>query len=691
MSAQDQTVVAAAPAPAQATATNAAAAAAVPAGAAAPAAANPAGFAPQPTASLYVGELDPSVTEAFLFEMFNVIGPVASVRVCRDAVTRRSLGYAYVNFHHQADGERALEQLNYTPIKGRTCRIMWSQRDPSLRKSGTGNIFIKNLDASIDNKALHDTFAAFGKILSCKVAARDGQSLGYGFVHYETREAADAAIAAVNGMLLNDKEVFVGLHVPKRERDAELAKQRSQFTNLYVKNVAEEVTDDEFKEMFEAFGPVVSAVIQRDEEGKSKGFGFVNYTKHEDAQVAVEQLNEKEVKGMTLYVARAQKKAEREEELRRQYESARQERLQKYQGNNVYIKNLDDDVDDERLRAEFAAFGTITSAKVMRDEKGVSRGFGFVCYSTPEEATASVTEMNQKILGTKPLYVALAQRKDQRRAQLEAQYAQRQQANMYRMGPGAAPMLPPGAMFPAHPHPMYFPPGAVPPGAAGRPFYPQPMPPQAGPAGRSRWPAAGPGAPPMGAPMGYPPMGYSPMGPMGGAPGPMGMPGMPQGMRGGRGGRGGPMRGAGQPRMPRGAPMAGPGPQGFKYTSSVRNAPDGMDAPQAPIPAPQAPVPAPQAPAPAAQSLLPASLSPAALANASPEEQKQLLGETLYPLIAAREPEHAPKITGMLLEMETTEVLHLLESADDLNAKVDEAAELVRQHMAAEEAEAQQE
>lgn len=312
---------------------------------------------PSPSTSLYVGELDPTVTEAMLYEsacrprlsavlllyvlthysrvrtVFSMIGPVASIRVCRDAVTRRSLGYAYVNYLNSNDGERALEQLNYSSIKGRPCRIMWSQRDPSLRKTGAGNIFIKNLDENIDNKALHDTFAAFGNILSCKVAVdNQGNSLGYGFVHYDTAEAAKAAIEGVNGMLLNDKVVFVGLHIPKRERQAKIDEIKARFTNLYIKNVPLEVDEAEFRSIFEPFGQVTSAVVSKDQDGKSKGFGFVNFEKHEDAAKAVDELHEKDYKGQPLYVARAQRKSEREEELKKSYEQKKYEQTLKYQG-----------------------------------------------------------------------------------------------------------------------------------------------------------------------------------------------------------------------------------------------------------------------------------------------------------------------------------------------------------------------
>ncbi|KAJ1309762.1 hypothetical protein OPQ81_006528 [Rhizoctonia solani] len=617
------------------------------------------GAAVPPTASLYVGELDPGVSEAMLFEIFNMIGPVASIRVCRDAVTRRSLGYAYVNYLNAADGERALDQLNYSIIKNRPCRIMWSQRDPALRKTGQGNIFIKNLDEAIDNKALHDTFAAFGNVLSCKVATdENGKSRGYGYVHYETAESAEAAIKAVNRMLLNDKQVFVGHHISRKERQSQIDEMRSQFTNIYVKNLDTDITEAEFKVMFEEFGTITSAILQTDNEGKSRGFGFVNYEKHEEAERAVNEMNEKEIKGKVLYVGRAQKKSERQSELARSHEAAKQERQNKYAGVNLYVKNLDDDVDDDKLRAEFEAFGTITSCKVMRNERDISKGFGFVCFSTPDEATKAVTEMNNKMIGSKPLYVSLAQRRDVRRQQLEGQIMQRNQMRMQQ-----ASMMGPGYMQPQ----MYYGPGpgGYPPQAGrGVMGYPQPgmMPP------RGRYP---PGQPMPGMPVpvpyagGAPPQGYPPQGYGRGAP-PNGPPGAPR------------PNGTGAPPPPA---NAGPRPAGGGHRSCWWHSGQPTSCRcscRGPTPAAAAP-PRNQSARPAGQATSAATpetssvLTSQALAAASPMEQKQMLGEMIYLQIHQTEPELAGKITGMLLEMDNSELLHLLDTPDAMHAKVQEA------------------
>ena len=164
--------------------------------------------------------------------------------------------------------------------------------------------------------------------------------------------------------------------------------------------------------------------MKNEESEKNMGFGFVSFEEPESAEAAVNELNNKEVQGKTIYVGRAQKKAERQTELKKKFEAMKLERMNRYQGVNLYVKNLDDTIDDERLRQEFSPFGTITSAKVMTEE-GRSKGFGFVCFSSPEEATKAVTEMNGRIIVAKPLYVALAQRKEDRKAHLASQYMQR--------------------------------------------------------------------------------------------------------------------------------------------------------------------------------------------------------------------------------------------------------------------------
>ncbi|NXH30439.1 PABP4 protein, partial [Myiagra hebetior] len=646
-----------------------------------------------PMASLYVGDLHPDITEAMLYEKFSPAGPVLSIRVCRDMITRRSLGYAYVNFQQPADAERALDTMNFDVIKGKPIRIMWSQRDPSLRKSGVGNVFIKNLDKSIDNKALYDTFSAFGNILSCKVVCDENGSKGYAFVHFETQDAADRAIEKMNGMLLNDRKVFVGRFKSRKEREAELGAKAKEFTNVYIKNFGDDMDDERLKELFGKYGKTLSVKVMTDPTGKSKGFGFVSFEKHEEANKAVEEMNGKDINGKMLFVGRAQKKAERQAELKRRFEQLKQERLSRYQGVNLYIKNLDDTIDDEKLRKEFSPFGSITSAKVMLED-GRSKGFGFVCFSSPEEATKAVTEMNGRIVGSKPLYVALAQRKEERKAHLTNQYMQRiagmraLPANtiINQFQPAAG-----GYFMPAVPQaqsrPTYYAPNQM------TQMRPNPRWQQGGrPQGFQGMPNAMRQSGPRPALRHLTPAN---------APASRGLPAAAQRVEVS------PCRAefeftiqtrhpnlfarccrclslccasfagvgtAAQNLAPR-PPVAAPAPRAvppYKYASSVRSPHPGVQPLQAPQPAVHV----------QGQEPLTASM----LAAAPPQEQKQMLGERLFPLIQAMHPSLAGKITGMLLEIDNSELLHMLESPESLRSKVEEAVAVLQAHQAKKEA-----
>uniref|UniRef100_A0A3Q1BUD8 Polyadenylate-binding protein n=1 Tax=Amphiprion ocellaris TaxID=80972 RepID=A0A3Q1BUD8_AMPOC len=611
-----------------------------------------------PMASLYVGDLHPDITEAMLYEKFSPAGPVLSIRVCRDMITRRSLGYAYVNFSQPADAERALDTMNFDVVKGKPIRIMWSQRDPSLRKSGVGNVFIKNLDKSIDNKALYDTFSAFGNILSCKVVCDENGSKGYAFVHFETQDAADRAIEKMNGMLLNDRKVFVGRFKSRKEREAELGAKAKEFTNVYIKNFGDDMDDDRLKELFDKYGKTLSVKVMTDPSGKSRGFGFVSYEKHEDANKAVEDMNGTELNGKTVFVGRAQKKMERQAELKRKFELLKQERISRYQGVNLYIKNLDDTIDDEKLRKEFSPFGSITSAKVMLEE-GRSKGFGFVCFSSPEEATKAVTEMNGRIVGSKPLYVALAQRKEERKAHLTNQYMQRI-AGMRAMPANAI-------INQFQPTSGYFMP-AVPQAQNRTTYYAPNQLAQMRP--NPRWQQQG----------GRGQGGFQ------GIPGSLRQPGPRSNLR---------HMTPGNTQGPRGYPVNSA--LIFLFAASCWPGHGSSSLNGGPRPPGHASLqirqwcPQPQPPGGSAHCLTaqPAvhvqgqePLTASMLAAAPPQEQKQMLGERLFPLIQAMHANLAGKITGMLLEIDNSELLHMLESHESLRSKVEEAVAVLQAHQA---------
>ncbi|XP_026192431.1 polyadenylate-binding protein 1 [Cyclospora cayetanensis] len=667
--------------------------------------------------SLYIGDLHPDVTEAMLFEVFNSVGPVTSIRVCRDSVTRRSLGYAYVNYQTLQDAERSLDALNYTLIRGQPCRIMWSQRDPTLRKSGNGNVFVKNLDRSIDNKALYDTFSLFGNILSCKVGVDESnRSKGYGFVHYESEASAKSAIEKVNGMLIGGKTVYVGPFVTRSERESA---GENRYTNIYIKNIPKCWGSVEaLRPILEEYGEITSLVVRQDPKGRY--FAFCNFAEHAEAKACVDSLNGRPVnekgfkeKGeqqqqqdqqkaegeegttaagegsgadgseeMLLFVGPHQSRAQRSAVLRARFEQQQQEKGERYQGVNLYVKNLDDSVDDEKLRELFEAFGPTSSVKVMRDERGVSRGFGFVCFVNSEDATKAVAEMHLKYVRGKPLYTGLAERREQRLQRLQQRF------RLPQMRPAAPGVGGPHVGYPAapaalagvgsfQPRPMMYPPQShvtmLP--WNGRQQQQQPFHPQQSLAmQRGMTPALqhiyGPQSAVAAAAALQVSLQQQQQQPM---------VQQQRGAAGHRGGRGGAVGNGKQQQLLKQQQQM-PGGGSFKFTPQVRNPRVEQQQQQQQMHVQQPQQQQQQAPLDTPHLLLSpdAPLTAAALAAAQPSMQKQMLGERLFPLIARHQPELAGKITGMMLEMDNSELLILLESEAQLKSKIDEALGVLR-------------
>ncbi|KAI5620174.1 polyadenylate-binding protein 4 isoform X1 [Silurus asotus] len=210
----------------------------------------------------------------------------------------------HLTFSTHESAERALAKLNYTILMGKPMRVMWCQKDSTLRRSGVGNLFIKNLDLETTNSTdLFELFSFFGKVLSCKFFTYKKGPKGYGYVQFESQEAANLAKGELDGKLLNGRKISVEHFKSCEEREAEaprtsaksrrtqdFSKKQKEGLDLYVKNLNENINDKYLQRKFSKFGTVTGAKVMM-QNGRSRGYGFVRFLSAEDAMKAKEEIN----------------------------------------------------------------------------------------------------------------------------------------------------------------------------------------------------------------------------------------------------------------------------------------------------------------------------------------------------------------------------------------------------------------
>jgi len=216
------------------------------------------------------------------------------------------------------------------------------------------------------------------------------------------------------------------------------AQERNPEATLYVGNLDAQMDEQLLWELFVQCGPVASVYVPKDRVTSShQGYAFVEMKRDEDCDYAVKILNMIKVHGKPIRV----NKASNQEGGKGQDVGV---------GANVFVGNLDGDIDEKMLYDTFSAFGSvITAPKVQRDpDTGESRGFGFVQFDSFEASDRAIEAMHGQFLAGKQITVVYAYKKDTN-GERHGSQAERllAQAGMQNNGGYGGRQLRPHAMF----------------------------------------------------------------------------------------------------------------------------------------------------------------------------------------------------------------------------------------------------
>lgn len=156
------------------------------------------------------------------------------MHIPKDKISGEHQGYGFVEFKSEEDADYAIKIMHMIKLYGKPIKVNKASQDKRTQEVGA-NLFIGNLDAEIDEKALYETFSAFGHILSTKIMRNpeSGVSKGHGSVSYDNFESSDTALTAMNGQFFGNKTIRVEYAFKK---DAKGERHGSQAERLLAAN-----------------------------------------------------------------------------------------------------------------------------------------------------------------------------------------------------------------------------------------------------------------------------------------------------------------------------------------------------------------------------------------------------------------------------------------------------------------------
>ncbi|KAJ8673726.1 hypothetical protein QAD02_004988 [Eretmocerus hayati] len=259
--------------------------------------------------TLYVGNLDQSVSEDLLCALFSQIGQVKGCKIIREAGNDP---YAFVEFTNHQCAATALAAMNKRVFLQKEMKVNWATspgNQPKLDTSNHHHIFVGDLSPEIETQTLREAFTPFGEISNCRIV-RDPQTLkskGYAFVSFVKKSDAEAAIAAMNGQWLGSRSIRTNWSTrkpppPRTDRPRNSSNKpnydevynQSSPTNctVYCGGFVNGISEDLISRTFSPFGNIQDIRVFKD-----KGYAFIKFTTKEAATHAIEKTHMTEVNG----------------------------------------------------------------------------------------------------------------------------------------------------------------------------------------------------------------------------------------------------------------------------------------------------------------------------------------------------------------------------------------------------------
>nr|ACG37641.1 nucleolysin TIAR [Zea mays] len=272
----------------------------------------PPGFDSSTCRSVYVGNIHLQVTDTVLQEVFQSIGPVEGCKLIR----KEKSSFGFIDYYDRRYAALAILSLNGRQLYGQPIKVNWAYTStPREDTSGHFNIFVGDLCPEVTDATLFAFFSGYSTCSDARVMwdQKTGRSRGFGFVSFRNQQDAQSAINDLNGKWLGNRQIrcnwatkganageekqILDTKVDLSNGSSESGKENPnddgpennpQFTTVYVGNLPHEATMNDVHLFFHSLG---AGSIEEVRVTRDKGFGFVRYSTHEEAALAIQMGN----------------------------------------------------------------------------------------------------------------------------------------------------------------------------------------------------------------------------------------------------------------------------------------------------------------------------------------------------------------------------------------------------------------